>query len=230
MDHGKICLILPLMSYEKKNTNYPQLFVDIVFNICFTVFASKLIYRAYRYITNVCPKRSMVCIGKYRRNICRLSDDILYFTLLTLFFYGESFVTYLSKTEYLSPTQTWSVRKFCYILVLDIFHGLVLPLIILVRWTPAKCHQNPKQFYVRKTEVLEPRRSCLGSSVDMFLSKDKGKGKSKTSEPKYIKHIILVKPYDNRQMLRIDQSLGIGHPQVEPFSLPDVEHCNVNIM
>ena len=59
MDHGKICLELPLPSYEKNNSNYPQLFVDIISIICFTYLATRLIYRTYRYITNVCPKKSM---------------------------------------------------------------------------------------------------------------------------------------------------------------------------
>ena len=218
MDQGKICLILPLPAYEKNNSKYPQLLIDTMSDIIFSIFIAKILHSTYRYITNVCPKKSMVCFGKYRRNIFSLAGNIFYFWSLTVWLFGDSFIQ--SGIPYFSPTLTFSAGVVFDIFLLDVIHGLVLPIIILVKWRPPQQHQTPNTFYVRKVDILEPRRSWSGSSVHRCPAK--GKGKSKISEPKHIKNTFLLKPYDNRQILRIDQSLGIGPPKAGPSSMPDI--------
>ena len=65
------------------------------------------------------------------------------------------------QPKWFTPSHLFWVHKLLYFVFIDIFHSLAIPLIVArtVPWENPKGERRESQFYVRQSEVLEPRQS-----------------------------------------------------------------------
>ena len=85
----------------------------------------------------------------------------------------------------LTPTLIFWIHKLTYFFFTDVFHGVILPLNMIIPWNLGR----PKvgQFYVRKP-TIEPRRTQSGETGGEFLSRIDGEtGKSKRRRQRRIR-------------------------------------------
>ena len=162
---GRVCLLLQTASrtssafYESESykLNMFRLFFPNL-NIVIIIY---LRFRVKRFMSELCPRKQMSCIGVYKRNVIGLQTTInwlISWNILVLLEYG--FHTLLAvQGDQLSRETVfwiWNVKSFLF------NEGLhfVLPLLLEV---PNSSLDRKKigmdTFYARKTGSLEPRRA-----------------------------------------------------------------------
>ena len=97
----------------------------------------------------------------------------------------------------LTPTLLFWIHKLTYFFFTDVFHGIILPLNMIIPWDL----DQPKvgEFYVRKPKI-EPRRTQAEEIGREFLSKRDGEmGKSKRRRQRRIRELCDVQPSTSYQ-------------------------------
>ena len=162
---GRVCLLLQTASrtssafYESESykLNMFRLFFPSL-NIVIIIY---LRFRVKRFMSELCPRKQMSCIGVYKRNVIGLQTTInwlISWNILVLLEYG--FHTLLAvQGDQLSRETVfwiWNVKSFLF------NEGLhfVLPLLLEVPNSSLDRKKIGKDtFYARKTGSLEPRRA-----------------------------------------------------------------------
>ena len=177
--HGQVCLCVPLVKDSVQLT-----FSSLIPPIVFMFFIQYYWYKVKQYLTILCPKRQMACMGKYRRNMLTMEEISRYISYYSVY----NVIVVLLRNPNLPPqlifwTQTAPLQTSNFILL-----GIFLPLKILLTtpWEEKNHQAATKDFYVRKPEMLSPRRDPtlhLNSVLPLYLCLrgEKGKGTGRRS-------------------------------------------------
>ena len=157
---GRICLLHPLEEENQQSTITTRLGAMIIMASYNTYYSMK----ANQYLAGFCPKKTMSCIGKYRRNLLTLQDTsnlIYYWTVYAFFESALIIAPKLFKSYLISPAMVFWAHNVLVISFVDIYHGIVLPCKMVIPWTYQKKKQDFSNFYVRKPKLLDPRRTYV---------------------------------------------------------------------
>ena len=133
---------------ESKKTNI----MNLAFILLVIIYTTWLRFSAMRFLSGLCPRGQMSCMGKYRRNVLTLYYTYLY--LIANMFYRVASIVLADYARQLSPAAhfwIWNVTA----AIWGEGSYLVLPWILTV--PDSGSSSGPlSQFYVRKPE-LQPR-------------------------------------------------------------------------
>ena len=117
-------------------------------------------FKTNRYLHRMCPQQKMSSIGKFRRNFTTFEQTTQFISIN--FFYGfvhQGLLFGLLQAFSFKPETNFLLANICDYLYMDIYHGIVLPMIMEI---PPTLSLNRRRcapdFYVRKPQFFEPRR------------------------------------------------------------------------
>ena len=144
---GQICLL-----NEEKTESEERLKIILIasaFIFLVTFFLCYLKWRVRRFISGICPKGTMACIGKYQRNVINFDQTSKW--LYIWVFSTSTYVVSLKNLE-LSTWQTFLIWNTWAFVFNELLH-CVVPLFLSV---PKKT-MSPIPFFITKPLIIEPR-------------------------------------------------------------------------
>ena len=158
---GRICL-LESSQGSMKGSQIQAAFQLIM--MCFTVYNN---WRVKMFLSKKCPRNTLSCIGKFKRNVLSFKQTTVW--VLFLCFSGlSSLLVFLLASFILESLSTeqmfwiWNIRSFL------CFEGLhfVLPLFLKI---PSNV-EITRPFFITKSKRLEPRRPLHIQQGSQYIS------------------------------------------------------------
>jgi hypothetical protein len=159
---GRVCLLRTL---QPDKVAVKGRVANLAIPCLYEFFNQYYSYKVRQYLTGLCPRGRMACIGHYRRNLITLKDTSRYITYWTMFSFVHSallIVPMTSKTSYMTPEMVFWTTSLLSFAFINIFHGIILPLSMTVPWRKEGGHDEERPFYTRRPSRLEPRRYVEG--------------------------------------------------------------------
>ena len=158
---GKVCILESAAPYRSKGQSVE---LTIVFLGVFVSFY--LEWKVKKFTKGICPKGSMSCIGKYKRNLVTMKETKTLFCLSqTVLLLQMAFLVSLPKLEkYLTAKDIFWIYNSIYLIgfVIElIYHRqVIIPTFEVLSSMSMK--PNKKRFFSTKLPtVLEPRREYV---------------------------------------------------------------------
>ena len=161
---GRICLLLPTTSIGKRSDSFyeSESYKLNMFRLFFPLLIISIIiclrFRVKRFVSELCPRKQMSCIGVYKRNVISLRTTIQWLMFWNIGVLLEfAFCTLLTvRGDYFSPQTLfwiWNAKDF----LLNEGSHFALPLLLEV--PNNSLERNKNTFYARNPGILEPRRA-----------------------------------------------------------------------
>ena len=163
----KVCLARSIADHDVLRKNVVPLF--LIASLTWMIFIF-LKAKTKQYLQGICPDGKMSSIGNFRRNFKTYDQTTKYIQITVYFFtFHRGIVFSLFQTFSSHPDANRMISNVIDFLYINIFHGILLPLKMEVPPSTEKKVKRP--FYVRKPQILEPRREFIVNGISTLPKK-----------------------------------------------------------
>ena len=168
LQKGKICLLV----HNNVNTDYPDnkkgQLIQTAFNIVSLVIIFDLNRRTTTWVRVNCPKKTMSCIGKYRRNLINMQETLRYFYFEKSVFLVELCIIEMCSYFEMSPHSVfWLYNSIFFVQSVG---RVGIHCTMIGRAHSETTRERFDGFYVSKPKILEPRRPVAKTEIRLKLN------------------------------------------------------------